>query len=262
MSSIVLRESEWAEKMIDSRSIGKKPSETLRRVARYYLDCGYSKKDTRKKLDVFLLQCDSKVSLPKWADTLDNAVIKAAKYPSINIDHITISKPELDTIMELKGKQLRKLAFTLLCLAKYWVTVNPSCDGWVNNKDSEIMAMANINTSSKRQALLYGSLRESGLLQFSKKIDNTSVRVCYMQDGDTAMEISDFRNLGYQYMKYYGDPYFECVNCGVTTRYSDPANGRKQKYCKACANEIATQQRVNSVMRLRDEQYGYVKMSS
>ena len=34
--SIVLKENDWAEKMIQSKSLGKKPSETLRRVARYY----------------------------------------------------------------------------------------------------------------------------------------------------------------------------------------------------------------------------------
>ena len=42
--SIVLKENDWAEKMIQSKSLGKKPSETLRRIARYYIDNGYEKK--------------------------------------------------------------------------------------------------------------------------------------------------------------------------------------------------------------------------
>ena len=46
--SIVLKENDWAEKMIQSKSLGKKPSETLRRVARYYIDSGMRK---RKRLD-------------------------------------------------------------------------------------------------------------------------------------------------------------------------------------------------------------------
>ncbi len=40
--NIILKENEWAEKMIQDRSLGKKPYQTLYRVARYYLDSGYS----------------------------------------------------------------------------------------------------------------------------------------------------------------------------------------------------------------------------
>lgn len=250
--SIILKENEWAERMIQSRTLGKKPSETLCRVARYYIDCGYTKKETRRKLDSFLIQCEPTSSLPKWSDILDYAVNRACKYEAIDIDSIDITEPEMSKIDSLKGKQLKRLAFTLLCLAKYWNLVTPNCDYWVNNKDSEIMSMANINTSMKRQGLMYWELREAGLIQFSRKVDNTSVRVCFVEDGNTVCQISDFRNLGYQYLKYYGEPYIECQHCGITTKINDPEKGRKQKYCKTCAAEIALQQRVNSVMRRRN----------
>lgn len=249
--SIVLKENEWAEQMIHSRSLGKKPSETLYRVARYYIDNGYSKKEVRNKLDAFLLQCEPTSSLPKWSDSLDYAVGRACKYKAINIDHIEITDTEMRKIDSLDGKQIRRLAFTLLCLAKYWKEVMPNSDYWVNNKDNEIMAMANINTSIKRQSLMYWTLRECGMIQFSRKVDNTSVRVCFAEAGNVVCRVSDFRNLGYQYLKYHGEPYFECQNCGITTKYNDPVRGRKQKYCKSCAAEIAVQQRVNSIMQQR-----------
>lgn len=249
--SIVLREHEWAENMIRSKSLGKKPSETLSRVARYYIDKGYNKKDTRNFLDTFLIQCEPTSSLPKWSDALDYALSRALRYEAIDIDGIDITKPEMDKIDALEGKQIRRLAFTLLCLAKYWKIVSPLGDHWVNNKDNEIMAMANINTSIKRQCAMYWSLRECGMIQFSRKVDNTSVRVCFVKDGDVVMHITDFRNLGYQYLKYHGEPYFECTNCGITSKINDPVKGKKQKYCKSCAAEIAVQQNVNSVMRHR-----------
>lgn len=249
--SIVLKENEWAEKMIQSRTLGKKPSETLYRVARYYMDNGYSKKEARNKLDAFLIQCEPTSSLPKWSDALDYATNRASKYEAINIDYIEITKPEMDKIDALSGKQIQRLAFTLLCLAKYWQVVIPNGDYWINNKDNEIMSMANINTSIKRQGLMYWTLREAGMIQFSRKVDNTNVRVCFVEDGEVVCRVSDFRNLGYQYLKYHGEPYIECQNCGITTKINDPAKGRKQKYCKTCATEIAVQQRVNSVMRQR-----------
>lgn len=249
--TIVLNEHEWAKDMITNRSLGKKPFETLSRVAKYYIDNSYSKKDVRRMLDTFLLQCEPTASLPKWSDTIDYALERALKYDAIKIDYIEISKEEMAVIDSIKGKQTRRLAFTLLCLAKYWDLVNPNSDHWVNSKDSDIMRMANINTSIKRQGLLYFALNAAGLVQFSKKIDNTNVRVCFIQNGEVALHISDFRNLGYQYMKYHGEPYFECQNCGITTKINHPVKGTKQMYCRNCAIEIRTRQNVNSVMRKR-----------
>lgn len=251
--TIVLNEHDWAKERIETRSLGVKPFETLSRVARYYIDENYSKKETRELLDTFVLQCEPTASLPKWSNTLDFAVSRALKYNAIRIDGIQITDKEMMVIDSLDGKQIKRLAFTLLCLAKYWDVVNPQGNHWVNNKDSEIMHMANINTSIKRQSLMYYKLKERGMIQFSKKVDNTNVRICFISPGDTVVTITDFRNLGYQYLKYHKEPYFECQNCGIITKLNNPRHGGKQKYCKDCAIEVATKQRVNSVMRQRDK---------
>lgn len=254
--SIVLNEHYYAEQAIQTRSLGKKPSETLSRVARYYIDScdSANKKTIRSKLDLFLLQCDSTASIPKWSKMLDFATDWAFKHEAIQIDSIIITKPEMDKIDSLDGKQIRRLAFVLLCLSKYWNIVNSQNDNWVNSKDNEIMAFADINTSIRRQCAMYATLRDTGLIQFSKKVDNTNVRVCFAEDGDVAMTITDLRNLGYQYLKYHGGPYFECTNCGITVKIDEPTKGRKQKYCKECAVEIKTKQNVNAVMRHRKHQ--------
>ena len=257
--SIVLNEHYYAEQAIQTRSLGKKPSETLSRVARYYIDScdSANKKTIRSKLDLFLLQCDSTASIPKWSKMLDFATDWAFKHEAIQIDSIIITKPEMDKIDSLDGKQIRRLAFVLLCLSKYWNIVNSQNDNWVNSKDNEIMAFANINTSIRRQCAMYATLRDTGLIQFSKKVDNTNVRVCFAEDGYVAMTITDLRNLGYQYLKYHGEPYFECSNCGITTKITNPENKNsswKQKYCRDCAVEIKTKQNVNSVMRHRKHQ--------
>lgn len=249
--SIVLDEHAWAKEKIDEQSLGKKPSETLRRVARYYIDEGYSVKDTRKQLDIFLLQCEPASSLSKWSDALDYAVSRASKYPAIQIDSVDITDKEMGMIDSLNGTQIKRLAFTLLCLAKYWNIVNPDIDGWVSDKGNEIMSMANINTSIKRQCSMYRDLKECGMIRFSKKVDNTNVKVCFISDGDVVMHVSDFRNLGYQYLMYHGGPYFVCKSCGITTKYNNPSKTGGQKYCSECAMKIHMKQSVNSVMRHR-----------
>jgi hypothetical protein len=253
MTSIVLNEHEWAKEQIDNNSLGVKPFETFCRVARYYLDEGDTKREVRKKLDKFLLLCDPAASLPKWSNTLDNALTRATKSKAVDIDYIVITKPEMNLIDGLKGRQIQRLAFTLLCLAKYWDIVNSYGDHWVNNKDSDIMRMANINTSIKRQSMMYHTLNELGLIKFTKNIDNTNVRVQFITDGDECLRVSDYRNLGYQYLMYHGEPYYVCQNCGITVKEKNKAktSGRKPKYCSECAIEIHMRQTINSVMRRR-----------
>lgn len=254
--SIVLREHEWAENMIRTKSLGRKPSETLRRVARYYIDKGYDRKRVREYLDTFLIQCEPVASLPKWSDALDYAVSRAVKYKAVDIDRIDITKPEMDKIDALDGNQMKRLAFTLLCLAKYRMIVMPNGSYWVNNKDSEIMSLANINTSVRRQCEMYHKLRECGMIRFSKRIDNTNVQVCFAEDGDVVMSITDFRNLGNQYMLQKNrKDFIVCQNCGVVVRkntvkpigYSQ--QGGRQKYCKSCAAEIALRRSADSAGR-------------
>lgn len=250
--SIVLNENEWAKERIDSCSLGKDTEETLRRVARFYLDAKYSKAEARRKLEFFLLRCNPLISLPKNEERLDRAMRKASKHEAVCIDSIPISRTEMEKIDSLKGKQVQRLAFTLLCLAKYWNTVSPNNDCWVNSEDNEIMAMANIRTSLKRQGLLYWTLREAGLVRFSKRVDSTNVRVCFVDNSDDiVLRITDFRNLGYQYLMYRGEAYFECESCGITTKVKNPDNRRGQKYCSECAAKIHLQQSVASVTKCR-----------
>ena len=250
--SIVLNEYDWAERALKDKALGKKPYETLSRVAKYYTYKNYTRKEVRRLLDEFLLQCEPTASLVTWSDTLDNAAKYAAKYPLIMIEEIIITKPEMEKIDALPGKQLRRLAFSLLCIAKYLYAVSPNTSYWVGTPDNEIMKMANINTSIKRQSSMFGQLKDAGMIRFSKQIDNLSVQVLFVEEGETAVRITDFRNLGYQYMKYHGEPYFECAHCGLTDKIKSATQRRPQKYCAQCAVEIRTRQNVNSVMRLRN----------
>ena len=150
--SIVLNEYEWAERMINNHDLGKRPVETLNRVAKYYLATGYSKREVRRMLDTFLIQCDPSASLPSWSDMLDKIAKNVDKYPIIRVDGIDVTGKEMEAIEKLDGKQLRRLAFTLLCVAKYWDAVSERNDHWANTSDREIMQMANISTSIKRQS--------------------------------------------------------------------------------------------------------------
>lgn len=250
---IILNEYEWAEKAIADRRLGVRPTETLTRIAKYYFANQYSRRDVRSKLDIFLTQCDPDASLVQWSDTLDRIVKAAAKRDIIKVDGVSLSSSELDRIDQIEGKQLRRLAFAMLCVAKYWDAVSPNNNHWLNAQDKDVFALANIRTSGKRQCIMYGELRDLGLIRFSKKVDNLNVQVVFADDelSEPEMIVTDFRNLGYQYLRRTDDNYFECTNCGVIERKNTNHKGRRQKYCASCAAEIRTKQSIDSVMRAR-----------
>lgn len=258
--NIILNEHEWAEEVILSRSLGKKPYETLNRIARYYFDGGSTLPEVRSILENFIIQCDARASLPKWSKTIDYAITAASKRDTIKIDAVRVTKSEMAKIDSIESRPLKRVAFALLCLAKYWDIVNKSTEHWVNNKDGEVMKMANISASVRRQSSMYRELKDLGLIQFSKRIDNTNVRVCFVdEESETAVDVSDFRNLGYQYLMYHGGPFVVCQNCGIVIKKnatakitldgrSSPGGGRK--YCPECQAQMAIRTKVNSVMKI------------
>lgn len=249
--SIVLNEKEWVEEVLANRRLGINTSETLGRVSRYYYEKGYSKGDIREKLDDFLIQCDPGVALVKWTDTLDWFTKNADKRSLIKINEIPVTKGELETIGSLSGRQLKRLAFTLLCVAKYWNIANTNNSGWVNAPDKEVMKMANINTSIRRQSEMLRVMKEAGLIGYSNRVDNLNIQVKYIDGTSPAvLYISDFRNLGSQYMMYLGEPYFKCSQCEITIK----KNSNSHKYCESCAREMYIKKTVECVMRQREKE--------
>ena len=238
MTNIVLNERACAEYALDNLSLGAKPIETLGRVARYYYSVGYKKKDIGSLLEDFMLKCDPTTNIVKWQAAIDRQVSNADKYELIDISNVSITKAEIDKIQQIDGKLLQRLMFTMLCLAKYSNAINPKNNNWVNKKDKEIFSLANISLTTKRQSLMINDLWTMQYIGFSRVVDNININVKIIDDGSpTVLYISDFRNLGNQYMRYCGEKYIECECCGKVVK----ENHGKQHYCNECAIEIDRQ---------------------
>lgn len=250
---ISLNEHADAEKYLSDFTIGKDIFNRLKVIARFYLDSGYNESQVNQKLRDYISQCGDNPSLNYWTNMTENAIKKAKKSPAVLIDYIYISSSEINTITKLESTQLRRLAFTLLCLAKYRDITVENNDHWVSFEDKDIMRLANIKTSLKRQAMLFSRLEESGYLSFPNKVDSISMKVEFIDNKDNELEVTNYKDLGYQLLKYLGEPYFECCNCGAVVKLKPVANRRKPpKYCDECAARIKTKRSIESVMRLRD----------
>lgn len=247
--SIILNERDVAREAIETRRLGNNTVETLALVAKYLRqENGYSKREVRTKLGELLLQCDPRANLVSWSDMLDSLTKQSDKHPLKCVDEICVTNNELDLIGGIDGVQLQRLAFTLLCVSKFWDIINQNNNGWVNASDKEIMEMANIRTSVQRQSAMYNKLWRLGLIGYSKRVDNLNIQVLFTDNGgEVELHISDFRNLGNQYMMYRGMPYIRCAQCGLAVKKT----GNRQKYCPSCAAEAYVQQSVESVTRGR-----------
>lgn len=235
MGEIVMNERKWVEEKLWSFSLGKDPILTLGRLARYYhFVRKYSYKEIVQALREYLIRCDPHSNPDDWMDIIQSRAKNAGKYKLIDVNSVVVTQKELDLIATADGVRLQKLLFSLLCLAKFGNAVNPNNKNWVNHSCKDIFALANVAVPKNEQPYLINDLYRAGFLRFSHIIDNTNINVKIVDDdveAESVIEIFDFHNLGNQYLRHLGGPYFECESCGMIIRKRSP----RQTVCKQCA---------------------------
>lgn len=234
---VVLNERKYAEDMLHSEEFPSKPKEALNRLVRYYKAVGYDKKRVRKLLEEFLLQRDPSIPLVKWQKTIDRAVKAQWKFDLVEIDSIQITKKEMAICDGLFYREERRLMFALICFAKFYNTISEANNGWVNQMDTEIFNTANVKKTVRMQSAMLASLRDRGLIEFSSRVDNINIRVvCLDQDeeSEVALDVTDFIDLGNQYLRYHGESFMSCNMCNHLVRRQN----NRQRYCKDCAKKI------------------------
>ena len=236
MRMIVLNEKEYAEECLKNKTISNKPFRTLSILAKYYYHvCGYRAKKIAALLMDFMANYYPRYDCNKmdWDNNIEKIAANAGKYTLFQIDGIWITESELKVIEDLHNKVLERLAFTMLCLAKFNNAKNPKNNGWVNLDAKDIFALARITGNIESRYERLGKLYQSSLLELPKKNDNLSCRVTFIdEDSPKKIFVSDFRELGYEYLKYKGENFVRCRECGILVRGNKAGT---KKYCSLCA---------------------------
>lgn len=232
---IVLNELEYAEKCISENIVEKKPFLTLNILAKYYYHhVGKNEKEVVELLKDFANRNCEGYSKNKymWDNNIAKMVDVAIQYPLYQIKGVWITSKELTTIRNIHNKVLERLAFTILCLAKYNIEKNPKSDGWINYESKEIFKLARISAGIEERELKFHELYKLDLIDFAKRIDNLGIKVNFVDnDGDDELFVSDFRELGYEYLLYRGENFIRCGECGVLVRGNKAGTKR---YCSNC----------------------------
>lgn len=232
---IILDEKKFAEDCIQNGLIVMKPYFVLSILSRYYYHCcGYKKKKIKELLFAFLQKHYPKYELDGffWQNAIERLANKAKDNELMIIKGVSITESEMNKIKELSNRCLEKLAFVLLCLAKFQNARNPNNNGWVNLSSKQIFDCARIVCKKDERDIKLGKLRDLGYLEFPKRIDNVNNRVTFIDDDSPeVLFVSDFRELGYEYRKYCGENFIRCAECGVLTKGNEK---NTRRYCKDC----------------------------
>lgn len=229
MTPIVLCETDTGKKIIDgeiSAVLSSAPFYTLDLAARYVCHV-LDEDDVRPYLDFVA----KGLKAPGYiVDSVVNG--DYAKRPIVDVRKVSVTDAELATIAKVDGGMKKKVLFTLLCLAKYYDKYRGTTSGWENRSVEEVSALANVSLNKERLCYLLCDLKESGLISFSNRVSSTSVHVEFIEDGNTAVDISDMRNLGWQYERLNGKRFSVCKKCGALFPYTD-----KHVFCRDCREE-------------------------
>ena len=178
---LILNEHAFAQQAIACGTVGKKPAQTLGCISRYLCYEGYEKPQIEETLHRFMRENYANYHAVQWSAAIEHISSRADRRPLLQANQIEITQEELASIRALASQPLERLCFTLLCLAKYAQLINPANDGWVTQKWSAIFRMAHVQAGKERQAAMLHTLREKGLIAFSRGVDNLHIHVLFFR---------------------------------------------------------------------------------
>lgn len=174
--------------------------------------------------------------------TCDKALSGDLNVKMRNNFELGITEEENKFILQAETAKERKLLFTLYILAKSYV----SPTGWVNYNDTDIFKLANISGTMSERFDIARSLWDHGLIEVNHMIDMSGYKVCLDEDNkQNVFSITDFNNIGNQYLAYIHPDHMVCQRCGKYIKRNSP----RQKYCKACSVTVKRE----AVERVREK---------
>ena len=244
----ILNEKDYIRGVLASK---KKPNDLpmgyfIMLIAKYYFNNGEAFEDLIEIVKNKLLEFNiENYQEYKWS----NKIVKTCKflYESEDnskfkeLEYIPIYQKEINLISTLPNDRQKKFMFTLYAIARYM-----DSDGWINKKDlrglSEVFKLANVTLTLEKKNEMLHELYANGYISFGKKIDNLNIKVnlCSGADEEVAYKLTDFTNIGNQYIGNFKKGYKQCKCCGKKIRDT----GSRKKYCDKCAYDIKLKQNI------------------
>jgi len=232
---VILNEKQYVLKCIYDYSLGDDVYRTLYLMANYYRQYkGYKKHKIIETLREYMAINYENYYKDKvrWNEIIESVTDKTKHRKMIEVNDVVITKSEIDKINELKVKSDRKIMFAYLCYAKYRNKIKQENNSWVGDITKDIFKSCRVQSSVNERYKTLGKLKDLGYLETSKSNTNLSVRVTFVDnESDPVLTVSDFTELGYEYLNYMGENFTRCQECGVLFKRN---KNNTKKYCNKC----------------------------
>lgn len=236
----ILNEENYIKNIIISNEIPTEltMSYLITLLAKYYFDKKNDSKDLIGKVKEQLLEFNiENYQEYKWHNKIKKVcedlydLKKTSTFKKL--EYIPIYQKEINLISSLPNDRQKKFMFTLFAVARYM-----DSNGWINKKDitglSEIFKLANVTLTLDKKKEMLHELYANGYINFGKKVDNLNIQVKLSnEDDDIVYKITDFANIGNQYIGNFKKGYKQCKCCGKKIKYTN----NKKMYCEKCAEE-------------------------
>ena len=149
--------------------------------------------------------------------------------------NIVFYRQELDTVLDIKDKNMQKVLFVIISLSK-WRNANYI---YLNSASSiklkDIFTFAGIKATKKEQMMLFHELNENGYTDVQLKPLLKLLIPCIVNNGKFALSFTITENMVNELLNLILP---HCERCGKP--FEKQSN--KQKYCKECARIVKNEQ--------------------
>lgn len=249
MKEYIFNEKEYIESIINSKKVDlSNPTNTIRKLARYnfYVN-GYKKSKNYNAIVDYMTKNFKDFSEITYQKSIDGCIKDVDKTPFKSIKSVKITKSELDKICLLDDIKKQKLAFVLLCTAKYRDQYNFDNYHKTDISATDLYKMARVVLPREQRNIYLHFLIKDGLVEPHNNSKTKNKKLLFVsedENDEVVLELKeiDYTELAYVYMswKNNGEGFTKCQRCGRTIKQSKT---RPRKYCEECAGIVVTEQK-------------------
>lgn len=262
LQKIIMNELEYISKLKEKGNLGENIGYAVGLLAKYYRQQGDDIDVIKQKLEADLRKYEPKIN-NKLRDMYIANALSHIDNRNLNIvNEIIITKSEMNSVMNIttggegiRVTSLQRLAFTLLCFAKFELAKGKS-EPWVNYDLKYIFKAAKLTGFTKQKNnLCLHELYTKGLIDLNNRVDSLSIKVTFVDksNNDIALRVGDINYAGDYFWQYMGGKYIECQNCGKLVPKSNGRSNGRLKYCPDCAIMINREKTKQRMIEIRNK---------
>lgn len=234
---LAINEVKEAERIIETNKYDK-ISTAASLIIRYYIQIkGLSPAETKDKMKAFFNM--NHKDYDNWRKFVSKVIKTSDDYPLCNIDEIPITQKEINIVDALETDIKKKVMFTFIVMGK--LKQIKSGNSWLNDSSKSLFDRANVNVRVADRDYIIKDLYELEYISYAKSPMNLSLHIDAIDmSGDPVFTVKDLRNIGFAWLKYKGESYTYCNECGILFKPTRPNN----IYCKNCVGYIPLQTKV------------------